>query len=392
MTPQFHTQNRQNLARAIGDDAIAIIDTASRLIRRGDFEYKYRPDSNFYYLTGITEPEAVLVLVPGHANQAARELLFISGTDDFTGLWEGERHTPKTAAKASDIQTVLPLAELDRYVGLLTERYQTVYLNAQPAISSVTVPDPSRQRALTLRQMVPTVNLKSALPLLDKQRLIKHDEEVSRIRQAVLGTKQAINETVSSLREGQFEYEIAAKFRYELQRGNFDEAFSPIVAAGHHATVIHYSGQSGKTVKDGLVLLDVGAEARYYAADISRTVPVSGKFTPRQQAVYNAVAAAQAAGINAHRPGTTIYDIDEVMRKELKKALPELKLKGDLSEYYPHMSHHLGLDVHDTGAARTVLEPGMVVTCEPGLYIAAEGIGVRLEDDIVITTSGHEVL
>lgn len=392
MTPKFHSQNRQKLAQQIGDQAIAIIDTSARLIRRGDFEYQYRPDSNFYYLTGIAEPEAVLILAPGQTNPASREMLFISGTSDFVGQWEGERHTPETAAKTSGIKTVVPLTELERYIGFLTERYPTAYLNALPASAGTTIPDPSWKRATALRHNVPTLDLKSALPLLDHQRMVKDKLEVEYIKTAVQYTKQALDAVTGSLAPHQTEYQLAAKFLYEIHTRGAVAGFTPIVAAGGHSTVIHYTGQSGKTTGDGLVLFDVGAEVGYYTADISRTVPVSGKFTPRQQAVYDVVAQAQAAGIAAHKPGTTLAAIDKVMRRSLKRALSGLELKGDLNSYYPHMSHHLGLDVHDTGTAQTVLEPGMVVTCEPGLYIADEGIGVRLEDDILITSSGHEVL
>lgn len=390
LSARFHIANRKAFAKAVGDSAVAVIDTAGPLAR-GDLEYPYRPDPNFFYLTGIAEPEAVLVIVPGHSNPGARELLFISGTSEHVGLWEGERLTPEAAAKISGIKTVLPLSELDFYLGRLLQNFQTVYLNADEALGPG--PNtPAARRARAWRESLPLHQLCSALPALGRQRIIKDPVEIDQIRRAVAVTAAGLGAAWRILKPGRHEYELEAEIAGEFIRLGSDHSFSPIVAAGQHATIIHYMKNAGRVGTRDLVLFDVGGLSNFYAADISRTVPASGKFTDRQRAVYEAVLRAQTAGIKACKPGATILSADEHMRTVLTEEVKKLGLKGSLHDYYPHISHHLGLDVHDTGDPRTKLAPGMVVTCEPGLYLREEGIGVRLEDDIVITESGNEVL
>ncbi len=403
LSSQFHTSNRQKLAEAVGSKAFAVIDTADILRRAGDFEHPFRPDSNLYYLTGIDEPEAVLVLTPGHPNQRLREVLFLRETSEFTTLWEGQRLTQKQGTKRSGIQTVLWLSEIDSFLGQLVGKYSTIYLNAEPSLEAGPL-SPSARRADFLRTQLPTHEIKSAVSLLGQMRTLKAPEEVEQIRRAIAITGLGLSKAWAELKSGVPEYileaELTAEFTRQAATGS---AFSAIIAAGQNATVIHYSTDAAKASSGDLVLFDVGAEAGYYAADISRTVPVSGWFTDRQRAVYEAVRHAQIAGIALHKPGATILSIDAAMRDVLIKELVILGLITDkqaagidagkhLSQYYSHISHHLGLDVHDTGSPIEELKPGMVVTCEPGLYLTEEGIGVRLEDDILITATGHEVL
>jgi len=390
LSAKFHIANRQRLAKTIGDSAMAVIDTAD-VLARGDLEYPYRPDPNFYYLTGITEPEAVLVLVPGHANHSARELLFVSGTSQHIDLWEGERLTPEAASQISGIATVLPLSELDFYLNRLLQKFPTVYLNAQEAPGDA--PNtPSARRARAWRQSLPLHALRSALPALGLQRTIKDPLEIEQIRRAVAITTAGLGAAWRMVKPGCHEYGLEAEIAAEFIRLGSDHGFSPIVAAGRHATIIHYMKNAGRVGDNDLVLFDIGGLSNFYAADISRTIPASGHFTDRQRAVYEAVRHAQTEGIKLCRPGATILSVDEHMRSVLTEQLKQLGLKGPLRDYYPHISHHLGLDVHDTGDPRAEFTPGMVITCEPGLYVREEGIGVRLEDDLVITADGNEVL
>ncbi len=400
---KFHTANRAKLAKTIGPEAFAVIDTADVLRRPGDFEYPFRPDSNFYYLTGIDESEAVLILAPGHPNPRLREVLFLRETSDFTALWQGKRLTQAQGTERSDIQTVLWLGELDSYLEQLVGKYSTVHLNTEPTLSPGPL-SPAARRAIALQAQLPTHNIKSVVTTLGQMRTIKAPEEVAQIRCAIDMTGQGLAKAWGELKPGVPEYALEAELTAEFTRQSATgSAFSAIIAAGQNATVIHYSTDAAEVGKDDLVLFDVGAEAGYYAADISRSVPASGRFTDRQRAVYEAVHKAQATGIALHRPGATIIGIDAAMRAVLIKELVTLGLltagqaaspeaQKHLSQYYSHISHHLGLDVHDTGSPIQELKPGMVVTCEPGLYLAEEGIGVRLEDDILITETGHEVL
>lgn len=407
LPPTFHAANRARLAKTIGPEAIAVIDTADVLVRAGDFTYPFRPDSNFYYLTGLDQPQAVLVLVPGAPNEALRELLFIKKTDAFTAQWEGDFHTMDQATGLSGISTVSWLDDLDRTLDRLLAKYQTVYINAEESLESV-MPSPARRRVSQLREKFPLHTLRSVLPALAAQRLIKAPEEVAQTRRAIdltrAGLLRAWGHLGANLQPGTPEYAVEAELTAAFTHGGATgPAFMPIIASGKGATIIHYMHNDAIINPHDLILFDVGAEVGWYAADISRTVPASGRFTPRARAVYEAVLRAQAVGIQAHRPGTSIWDIDLAMRDHLVTELVELGLMTAkqaqskdrhqiLHTYYPHLSHHLGLEVHDSPEFRAPLEPGMVVTCEPGLYLREEGIGVRLEDDILITADGHEVL
>ncbi len=403
LPPEFHSANRARLAEAIGPEAIAVIDTADVLRRPGDFEYPFRPDSDFYYLTGIDESDAVLILAPGHPHKRFREILFLRETNEHIALWAGTRLTQKGGHERSGVETVMWTTELDQILDRLLHKYRVVYLNAESSLEPGPL-GPSARRARELRRRLPMHDLRSAVPFLAEQRTVKAPAEVDQIRRAIGITGAGLSAAWKALKPGLPEYALEAELTAQfIREGATGPAFSPIVAAGANATVIHHATGAAKLGPHDLVLFDVGAEAGYYAADITRVVPASGRFTPRQRAVYELVHRAQAAGIAAHKPGATIAGIDQTMREVLLPGLAGLGLitakqaagpqaKQLLHKYYPHISHHLGLDVHDSRASELEFTPGMVVTCEPGLYLPEEGIGVRLEDDILITATGHEVL
>ncbi len=403
LPPQVHIENRQKFAQSLGAEAIAVIDTADVLRRAGDFEHPFRPDSNFYYLTGIDESEAVLILAPGHPNERLREVLFLRETSDFIATWAGPRLDQKTATERSGIKTIFWLDEFDDILDRFVHEFSTIYFNADLSVEPGPL-GPSARRAQALRRQLPLHKLRSCIGVLDAQRTVKAPAEVEQIRRAIDMTGAGLQKAWAALRPGLPEYALEAEISGEfIRQGATGQAFTPIVATGKNTTVIHSMPNSTTIAPADLVLFDVGAEAGYYSADISRTVPASGTFSARQRAVYEAVYRTQQAGIALHKPGTTILEIDEAMRRLLLKETVALGLikpaqakskdaAQHLRKYYAHISHHLGLDVHDTGSFRLELTPGMVVTCEPGLYLTEEGIGVRLEDDILITKTGHEVL
>jgi Xaa-Pro aminopeptidase len=390
LSAKFHTANRRALAKTIGDEAIAIIDTADVLAYL-DNDLPFRPDPNFYYLSGVDEPEAVLVLVPGHANPEARELLFISGTSDHVSTWEGERLTPEQTAGMSGVNHVLPLDDLDFYLDRLLTKYQIVYLNAEETVRSRPT-SPALRRAQQLRERAPLHQLRSATPALGLQRATKAPAEIALIRQAVDVTAAGLRAAWAHLEPGRREYELEAELTAEFIRRGATHGFSPIVAAGRASTIMHYTRNRAQIADGDLVLIDVGAQVDWYSADISRVVPAGGHFSERQRAVYEAVLKAQKAGFEHCRPGASVWAADEKIREVLTLEIKKLGLKEPLRTYYPTISHHLGLDLHDTGDPRLTLAPGMVVTCEPGLYLRDENIGVRIEDDLLITKNGPEVL
>jgi Xaa-Pro aminopeptidase len=398
----FYSSKRKALRLAMEKNSVAIIDTLD-LLTRGDFEYPFHPDPNFFYLTGIDEPEAVLVMAPDHPDDRFKEVLFTSGTYGHIGRWEGERLTPAQATQLSGIQTVFPLSDLEPILDRLFARYETIYLNSTESVTS-NQSSPSLRRAQSLRAKLPLHQFKSAVKILGDLRTVKDNAEVQQIEQAVSVTEAGLKAAISHLQPGRSEYEIEAVLTAEyLSRGAEGNGFSPVVAAGANGTIIHYF-KNDAVIKDGdLVQFDTGAEVGFYTADISRSVPAGSNFSPRQRAVYDAVYRTHKAAIALHRPGASVFSVNEQIQEMLLSELVGLKVitsdeaKGKdahshLAEYYPHISHHLGLDTHDTGSAREVFKPGMVVTCEPGLYLAKEGIGVRLEDDLLITESDPAVL
>lgn len=402
--PDFYATSRAAIAKLVGDDAFAIIDTADVLRRAGDFEYPFRPDSNFLYLTGVDESEAVLVLAPGHPNPRMREILFLRETNEFMARWAGRRLTQEEAVALSGIKTVMWLDELEDILSRLAADYSSIFLNAQ--FSPLAGPaGPSERRAQALRSTLPLHTLNSLIPALSSERTVKRAPELAAIRSAIELTAAGLRAAwLAEPMPGRPEYALAAEFTGRcLVDGASGMAFSPIVAGGINATVIHHSAGSRTVSQNDLVLFDVGAEAHYYAADISRTVPASGKFSARGRQIYEVVLRAQKAGIELHKPGTTILEIDKAMRKVLLEGLVELgvltskqatgpQAEEHLRGYYGHISHHLGLDVHDTGRFDQPLRAGSVVTCEPGLYLPKDNIGVRLEDVVLITETGHELL
>ena len=393
----FHAGRRQAFRRQLAMGTVAIIDTNPLLVRSRDTQMPFRPDSYFYYLSGIDQPEAVLVL------SRDDEWLFIRETDAHMRLWDGEAYTRDEAATLSGMSQVAWTSELDGHIKKLLSSATSVQLNySEPAAEGADYA-PGALRARALRRDYPGLAVETARPLLADLRLIKQPEEIAQLQSAIALTATGFKRAKKALIEGRFEYEIEAEFTHEFMKGGASgHAYEPIVAAGAASTVLH-SVRNDQVLRTGeLVVVDVGAEYGWYAADITRTWPVGGRFSARQLAVYEAVLQIQRATIKLMKPGAKLADIERQVGQLVTDALGQLgvitaaQAKADpklYRRYYPHaVSHFLGLDVHDVGDLSRPLEPGMVLTCEPGIYLADERIGVRLEDDILITASGNQNL
>jgi Xaa-Pro aminopeptidase len=399
----FHSANRKALVKAMGHDAIGIVDTADILTRPGDYEYPFRADSNFFYLTGIAEPESVLILAPEHIDPRFREILFVTGTSDFQSTWEGERLTVTEALKISGIETVLPLGDLEPILSRLMSKYAKVFLNSEESLSAHTE-SPALRRARSINQSIPTKQLYSMNPLVEKLRMIKNDEEIKNIRQAIEVTKLGLLKVFATVKPGLFEYHLDAEITAEFIRNGTRHAFEPIVAAGRSSTVIHHMKNDGPISAGDVVLLDIGAAYHHYSADISRVLPADGSFSVRQRAVYDAVLRLQKVAYSLLKPGTVYseyeqelgnYYLDELLGLKVISASERRGSEAQkvLRQHYPHRtSHFLGLDTHDVGDYSLPLQPGMVLTVEPGIYLRDEAIGIRLEDVVLITETGCEVL
>ena len=411
-----YKRRRIELARQLKHGAV-ILRTAPQRIRSADTHHRYRFDSNFYYLTGFREPEAVLVIML--AGKKPKSILFCQEKNPEREIWDGFRYGPEAARLAFGFDEAWPISALDveltkllqnqpvlhTPLGLDTEWDQRVvgWLNAVRAMARTGVAAPHEIR--DVREPIAAL------------RLIKEDGELALMRHAAAISGEAHQAAMRAARHASFEYEVEAELLYEFRRqGAQAPAYSSIVAGGANACVLHYVDNGAPLTQGDLLLIDAGCEVDGYASDITRTFPVSGKFSGAQKDVYELVLKAQLAAIKAVKPGTPFIAYHEAAVRVLARGMIDLKLcggsldkvieTGDYRRFYTHRTGHwLGLDVHDAGAYMhegewVKLQPGMVLTVEPGCYIrpaddvpeAFWNIGVRIEDDVLVTKKGREVL
>ena len=393
-----------------------ILAQAPEAIRNRDTHYPYRYDSYFHWLSGFPEPEAVLVLVAG---RRPRQILFCRDKNPEREMWDGHRYGPKAAAEAFGFDAAYSIDQLDRRIGrYLADRPCLHYLiGREPAWDVRVLGWLNDVRARARSGVRAPELLVDARGLLDELRLRKDAHELSRMRRAADISAAAHRRAMRAVAAGRHEYEIEAELQYEFRRhGAAAPAYTPIVAGGANACVLHYIANDQRLRDGDLLLIDAGAEYEGYAADITRTFPVNGRFSPAQRTVYEIVLAAQAAAIAEVRPGRPWNAPHEAAVRVLTQGLKDMKLlKGDLDgliereaykPYYMHRTGHwLGMDVHDAGEYKLdghwrAFEPGMTCTVEPGLYLRADqgvprayrNIGIRIEDDVLVTETGCELL
>ncbi|MDR7100739.1 Xaa-Pro aminopeptidase [Lysobacter niabensis] len=412
-----HTRRRKQLMRMAGDQAILILPAAKEMVRSRDTHYPYRQDSDFWYLTGFAEPDAVLVLVPGRKH--GETLLFCRERDVEREAWDGPRVGPEGAVEAFGMDDAYPIGDLDDILpGLLEGRTRVYYhFGRDQEFDLKLIGWLNRVRAEVRHGAQPPHEFLELGHLLDEMRLFKDRDELKLMQRAADISVLAHQAAMRAVRGGMREYELQAEIERVFRQHDAESAYGSIVGAGSNACVLHYRANNAPMSEGDLVLIDAGAEYRGYAADITRTFPVSGRFTREQRALHDLVDAAQAAALAQARPGVP-YEAGHVAAvATLTEGLLQLGLlKGKLEKniadglyrrFYRHKTGHwLGLDVHDVGEYRIdgesrLLEPGMVFTIEPGLYIAPDdtsvaakwrGIGIRTEDDVLVTAAGHEVL
>jgi len=413
-----YARRRRNLMAGLDANSIAIVPAASQAVRSRDTEYPFRQDSDFHYLTGFPEPDAVAVLLPGRPH--GEYVLFCLEKDLHAELWHGERIGTEGACERYGADDAFPLADIDDILpGLIEGRGRVYYSMGR-----------SREFDARIMAWVHTIRAKEASGaappgeftdldhLVHELRLYKSAAELRQLRRAGAISVAAHLRAMRQCRPGLFEYQIEGELQHEFARhGARHAAYPSIVAGGAHACTMHYTANDARLRRGDLVLVDAGCEYRGYAADITRTYPVGGRFGRRQRQVYGVVLAAQEAAFAALRPGRSWNDAHAASVEELTRGLVDLGLlrgrvrrlieTGAYRRFYMHrVGHWLGLDVHDVGDYRPggawrSLEPGMVLTVEPGLYIspgdrdvpaAFRGIGVRIEDDVAISADGFELL
>jgi len=422
-----YAARRAHLAQAMEPGAVAVLATAPEVLRNGDSEYPYRHDSHFYYLSGFAEPESVLVLVAAHGGTPARSILFCREKNVERETWEGVRYGPAAAREAFGFDEAFPIAELDAQMArLLADVPALYYANARDAAFDAQVAGwINTVRRQSRSGVTAPARIQHLLPLLDEMRLLKDASEQALMEKSAGIAGAAHLRAMRAAKPGMFEYELEAELLYEFRRNGAQfPAYTPIVASGAHACILHYNANNAQTRDGDLVLIDAGCEFDSYASDITRTFPVNGVFSAPQRQLYELVLRAQDAALAAIRPGRPYSDFHEAALNVLAEGMLDFGLldktrygsvENVLAErahtrFYMHgTGHWLGLDVHDAGAYRDLalegkpsrlLAPGMALTVEPGIYVRPApdvpehfwNIGIRIEDNVIVGEAGARVI
>lgn len=397
MTERFFIDNRRKLAARLEEGSAAVLFAGKAPLKRGDEYYPFSPDRNFYYVTGV-ERENCIFLMAKIAG-GLQETLFIPRDNGILAKWVGANMTVEEAGEISGMTDIRPIdAFTDDFAQMVFRNNVTkIYLDLEHREWD-DVLTPALRFAKELREKYPAMAVGDLYPIFGDLRLIKEPYELEKMRKAMDITRMGVEAMMANARPGMMEYEIEAHFDFTLmQHGAREKAFQTIAAAGKRGTILHYTKNNGKTKDGDLLLVDCGAQVDWYNGDISRTFPVNGKFTERQKLVYNIVLEGQQKVIDAIRPGQPFSRLNEILKEHYLEALKEIglvKTMADVAKYYYHgVSHYLGAETHDIGRyTERVLQPGMVLTVEPGLYIEEWGIGIRIEDDALVTEDGCEIM
>lgn len=372
--------NRASLAAKLPPKSIAVFTANEAMPRNGDQFFPFRQQSDFFYLTGINEENAFLIIAPDYPDESLREVLFIEPYDEMKATWQGEMLDAQHATELSGIKTV---KGSDTFYSVLNDiAYSgygdTIFLNSYEYPKYECNVETIQQRFLKkIKGMYPMHQYGRTAPILNAMRMVKSDEEIKITQQACDITSKAFRRCLQTVRPGMYEYEVQAEIEYIFKQNNATgHAYAPIIAGGKNACCLHYSKNQSLLHDGDLLLFDIGCEYLNYSSDLSRTIPVNGKFTPRQKECYNLVLDVMKEITQLYRPGHCINEINQAAKQ----------LMGDNGKYLIHgVSHHIGLDVHDSVDKFKPFEPGMILTCEPGMYIREEGIGIRIENDLLVT-------
>ncbi len=405
--PELFIRNRAKLTGLLEKDSVAVIHSNDQMVRSGDQIHPYRQNSDMFYLSGIEQEMSVLLICPDEAGKDKRCMLFLRKPDPKLETWEGKKLVMQEAGTISGIGAVHWLEDFEAVSRPLILRSAKIYCNI-PEHEKFKPEYPSRDERMMkgLKKNYPSHAFKRLAPLLTQLRLVKEPGELDLIREAVSITRAGFDRILGFVRPGLYEYQVEAELTHEfIRKGGGGHAYPPIVASGANACMLHYIKNDQVCREGDLLLLDFGAEYANYASDCSRTIPVSGKFSKRQRELYDSTLRVFRQARSLMKPGTTIDKINEEVGKfweeehlrlglyttaELEKQPADNPL---YKKYFMHgTSHFMGLDVHDVGSKQEPLKAGMVLTCEPGIYIPEEKTGIRLENDILITENGHEDL
>ena len=403
------TASRKRLVREIKPSSLAVFNSSDSMPTSADGTMPFRQNSDFFYLTGINQEESVLLICRGFPDSSKNEILFLREPNEHLEKWHGHKLTKAEASAISGIKTVMWISEFEGLFHhmMVMGGVENVYLNSNEHYrSEVLVETRDARFVKSCQSRYPLHTYQRAAPLMAKLRSIKQPQEIQLIQKACDITARAFRRILGFVKPGVMEYEVEAEYIHEFVRlGSRGHAYTPIIASGKNNIVLHYVENDLVCKKGDLLLLDAGAEYANYNADLTRTIPVSGRFTKRQKDVYNAVLRVQRKAMTMMSPNITYFDYHREVEKLMERELIGLKLisKADIKKqragqesfrkyFYHGTSHMLGLDVHDIGNMHAKMQVGSVWTVEPGIYIKEEGFGIRLENNVVIKKNGVDDL
>jgi Xaa-Pro aminopeptidase len=378
---QFGTQDYKGRRAALLDSLGE--GTAILYSQVHETEAGYRSDSDFWYLTGLDEQEAILILSPGAVD---RETLLLPPRDVEAERWTGERPALSESLRITwGFNRIYRTGALDGIIVSRMKHHPTLHLISRMVGASRDVP-PDLEYYGKVAERIPGVTKVNSCRFLENMRMVKNAAEIEAITKAIEVTFKGLTDLLREVRPGIMEFQLQGVLEesFKSQGAQF-MAFEPIIGSGRESAILHYDKLNGRLEPGQLLLLDVGAEWDHYCADITRTIPIDGRFTEEQAGIYDIVLAAQKAAIDAIEPGLTLRDVDELAREVIREA-------GYVDDFIHSTSHHVGLDVHDSADSWRPLAPGMVITVEPGIYLPDSEIGVRIEDVVLVTGDGHKVL
>ena len=400
---QLYIKNRASFKQLMEPNSLAVFNSNDIFPISADSTMPFQQHRDILFLTGVDQEESILVIFPDSKNEAHKEVLFLKETSDLIAVWEGEKLNKEQAFEVSGIKTVYWLNQFPVMFNQMMADASNVYINTNEHLRANTEVETRENRFVKqLKSDYPAHQVRKSAPIMHRIRSIKDAIEIELLQKACKITEAGVRRLLSYIKPGVWEYEIEAELAHEFLRNRSKGfAYTPIIASGKNACVLHYI-ENNQQCKDGdVILLDVGAEYANYASDLTRCIPVNGRFTARQKEVYNAVLHVKKSAEKLLVPGTIMADYQKEVGRIMEGQLLNLGLISQLDitnqnpewpaykKYFMHgTSHFMGLDTHDVGLWNEPIKAGMVFTCEPGIYIPEEGLGIRLEDDLVVQESG----
>lgn len=400
---ELFVKNRKKFIKQMTSGALAVFNSNDIFPISADSTMPFQQHRDILYLSGVDQEESILVLFPDAKDEKHREVLFLKETNEHIAIWEGEKLTKEAAFEVSGIKTVYWLSQFDTIFKTLMAEAESVYLNTNEHLRASTEVQTREDRfIIDCKQKYPAHIYRKSAPIMHSIRSIKEDIEIQLMSRACSITEKGVRRLLNFIKPGVYEYEIEAELAHEFLRNKSKGfAYTPIIASGKNACVLHYIENNQVCIDGDVILMDFGAEYANYASDLTRCFPVNGRFTERQKAVYNAVLRVKKYAETLLVPGTMLADYHKEVGRYMENELLQLGLisSNDIKtqnpdwpaykKYFMHgTSHYIGLDTHDVGPWNEPIQAGMVFTCEPGIYIPEESIGIRLEDDLVVQDSG----